>query len=224
MIKERKVIKRYTKVFLTAFILSISCIKVLAADREKIIMSANEGRIIDIKGADPMLALLIKVLVVDLIIIVISSVSSLITRKRKRRKSKKNHKEVYKNIEEQGYEGLKGVCIIDIDNDMEQLRQQPSKKNEMSPIISIQDVSMRFKVSTQNVSGIKEYIIRKLKREINYRQFNALSNISFNVYKGEVVGIIGTNGSGKSTLLKIVSGVLKPTSGKVKADKKRYSF
>lgn len=195
MIKERKVIKRYTKVFLTAFILRISCIKVLAADREKIIMSANEGRIVDIKGADPMLALLIKVLVVDLIIIVISSVSSLITRKRKRRKSKENHKEVYKNIEEQGYEGLKGVCIIDIDNDMEQLRQQPSKKNEMSPIISIQDVSMRFKVSTQNVSGIKEYIIRKLKREINYRQFNALSNISFNVYKGEVVGIIGTNGA-----------------------------
>ena len=59
-----------------------------------------------------------------------------------------------------------------------------------------------------NVSGIKEYVIQLLKKQISYRELLALDHVSFNVYKGEV-GIIGTNGSGKSTLLKIVSGSFK---------------
>lgn len=92
------------------------------------------------------------------------------------------------------------------------------------PIIRVEYVTMRFKVSTSTASGLKEYIIQRVKRQVNYRTFRALNNISFNVYKGEVVGIIGTNGSGKSTLLKIISGALKPTKGRVVIDQKKVQL
>lgn len=87
------------------------------------------------------------------------------------------------------------------------------------PVISIKNVTMKFKISTGNASSLKEYIIGRLKRQITYRELLALNDITFDVMKGEVVGIIGTNGSGKSTLLKIVSGALSPTSGIVKVDR-----
>lgn len=83
------------------------------------------------------------------------------------------------------------------------------------PIIRISDVTMEFRLYSVNPSGIKEYAVQLLKREVSYRRLYALYHVSFNVYQGEVIGIIGTNGSGKSTLLKIVSGALKPTEGHV---------
>ena len=92
------------------------------------------------------------------------------------------------------------------------------------PVIEIKDVTMTFKIATNNVASIKEYMIQCIKREMNYREFFALKHISFDIYKGEVVGIIGTNGSGKSTLLRIVSGALKPTSGEVTVDKKKIQL
>ena len=87
------------------------------------------------------------------------------------------------------------------------------------PVISIKDVTMKFKVATENVSSLKEYIVCMLKKQITHRDFIALDNINFDVMRGEVVGIIGSNGSGKSTLLKIVSGALTPTIGKVEVDR-----
>lgn len=90
--------------------------------------------------------------------------------------------------------------------------------------ISIQDVSMTFKISNGSASGLKEYLIQKLKGYIKYRELKALDHISFDVKKGEVVGLIGTNGSGKSTLLKIVSGALRPTEGKAVVDKKKVQL
>ena len=92
------------------------------------------------------------------------------------------------------------------------------------PIIVIEDVSMDFKVAMQNVSGVKEWMIKKVGGKISYRTLHALSHISFFVYPGEVIGIIGTNGSGKSTLLKIVSGALTPTSGYVKVDRSKIQL
>lgn len=92
------------------------------------------------------------------------------------------------------------------------------------PVISVKNVTMKFKVSTSNASGIKEYLIQRLKRQVSYREFLALDNISFDVMRGEIVGIIGTNGSGKSTLLRIVSGALKPTSGEVLVDRKKIQL
>lgn len=91
-------------------------------------------------------------------------------------------------------------------------------------VIEVQDVSMVFKLSGANPSGLKEYLIQKLKRQIKYRELRALDHVSFNVKKGEIVGIIGTNGSGKSTLLKIVSGAMKPTDGTVVVDKKKVQL
>ena len=62
---------------------------------------------------------------------------------------------------------------------------------------------------------MKEWVIAKLKRQLQYQDFYALNGVSFSVNKGEIIGIIGTNGSGKSTLLKAISGIYKPTSGTV---------
>lgn len=93
-----------------------------------------------------------------------------------------------------------------------------------TPIISIQHLSEAFKVSTSNASGFKEYLIQVAKKQVKHRTLLALDDVSFDIYKGEVVGIIGTNGSGKSTLLRIVSGSLDPTGGKVIVDRKKVQL
>lgn len=92
------------------------------------------------------------------------------------------------------------------------------------PVIKVEDVTMEFHLSSSTPSGLKDYLIQMLKRQITYRKLYALYHVSFNVYKGEIVGIIGTNGSGKSTILKIISGALKPTKGKVYVDKKKIQL
>ncbi|WP_455527034.1 ABC transporter ATP-binding protein [Huintestinicola sp.] len=88
----------------------------------------------------------------------------------------------------------------------------------MENAVEIKNVSMKFRMTTQKVDSIKEFAIRKMKKQLHYVDFMALDNISFNVGKGEVVGIIGLNGSGKSTTLKLISGILKPTEGTVKVN------
>ena len=104
------------------------------------------------------------------------------------------------------------------------LLEKELAEHEEPPVITVEDLTMRFKVATNNVSGIKEYLIQAIKKQISYKELYALNNISFNVFKGEIVGIIGTNGSGKSTLLKIVSGALNPTSGKIEVDKSKVQL
>lgn len=104
------------------------------------------------------------------------------------------------------------------------LLEKERAEHEDPPVISVQNLTMKFKVSTNNVSGIKEYLIQIIKKQMSYKELYALNNISFNVFKGEIVGIIGTNGSGKSTLLKIVSGALHPSSGTIDVDNSKVQL
>lgn len=92
------------------------------------------------------------------------------------------------------------------------------------PVISFHNVTMRFRFSTASPSGLKDFLIQKAKGQIMSRELVALDKISFDVFRGEVVGIIGTNGSGKSTLLKIVSGALNPSEGQVAVDKSKVQL
>ncbi|AXV41095.1 MAG: teichoic acid ABC transporter ATP-binding protein [Methanobacterium sp. BAmetb5] len=74
---------------------------------------------------------------------------------------------------------------------------------------------MKFNLSKERTDNLKEYVIKFLKRELQYQPFWALNDVSFEVEKGDKFGIIGLNGAGKSTLLKLISRVMKPTEGKI---------
>ena len=83
-------------------------------------------------------------------------------------------------------------------------------------MIQVRDVSMHFNLMEEKVDSIKEYIVKLVKGKLLYNDFTALSHISFDVEKGDIMGFIGFNGAGKSTMLKILAGVLTPTTGSVK--------
>lgn len=84
-------------------------------------------------------------------------------------------------------------------------------------MINLEKVSMKFNLGIEKNFSMKQAFIDLFtkKKDKKNEEFWALTDVNFHVKKGEVVGLIGSNGAGKSTLLKIVSGVMKPTSGKV---------
>ncbi|HEX2937449.1 MAG TPA: ABC transporter ATP-binding protein [Ruminiclostridium sp.] len=77
---------------------------------------------------------------------------------------------------------------------------------------------MKFNLGKDKVNTLKEFIIKKAKRQIKVEEFWALKNITVDVQPGEVLGLVGSNGAGKSTLLKLMAGVMKPTIGSVTKD------
>jgi ABC-2 type transport system ATP-binding protein len=83
-------------------------------------------------------------------------------------------------------------------------------------MIEVHDISVKYLIGDFKDIGLKEYLIKKLKGEMTVRELWALNNISFQVKKGTLLGIIGANGSGKSTLLKILAGIMPPTLGEVR--------
>lgn len=84
----------------------------------------------------------------------------------------------------------------------------------MEKMIEVSDVSMRFRMANDRINSIKEYVVQRLKGKLHYSEFEALRHVSFDVARGEVVGLIGHNGAGKSTMLKVISGILRPTEGR----------
>ena len=82
-------------------------------------------------------------------------------------------------------------------------------------MIEVSDVTMRFRMNSDKIMSLKEFVTTALRGKLEYQEFTALDHVSFQVEKGETLGLIGRNGAGKSTMLKIISGILKPTSGSV---------
>ncbi len=82
-------------------------------------------------------------------------------------------------------------------------------------IIDAQHVTMTYRLTKNRVSSVKEYLVSMLSRKLQYEEFRALDDVSFQVERGDVVGLVGRNGAGKSTILKVISGILRPTGGSV---------
>ena len=83
-------------------------------------------------------------------------------------------------------------------------------------LLEAHDVTMKFTKYDVGVDSLKELVVRAFRGDLRREKFVCLKNVSFKVHKGEAVAVIGRNGVGKSTLLKIVSGILRPTSGLAK--------
>ena len=87
--------------------------------------------------------------------------------------------------------------------------------------VNVEHLSMEFKITKDKIDTLKEYVIRTLKRNKKEKEkVRVLDDISFKVYKGDKLGILGFNGAGKSTLLKIMAGIYEPTSGKIEINGK----
>ena len=82
-------------------------------------------------------------------------------------------------------------------------------------MIKAEHIKVCYRMPHDKIQSIKEYLVALIKRKLQYEEFLALQDVSFEINRGEVVGIVGNNGAGKSTLLKVISGILTPTEGKV---------
>lgn len=79
--------------------------------------------------------------------------------------------------------------------------------------IELHDVSVSYIVGDFSTVGLKDVIIQKLQGKQLAKEFVAVKNVSFSLEEGELLGIVGANGAGKSTLLKVISGIMRPTTG-----------
>lgn len=84
--------------------------------------------------------------------------------------------------------------------------------------IEVNDLTIRFNLASEQISSIKEYVIKMAKKQLKFQEFFALKDVSFNIEKGDSVGLVGANGSGKSTLLKAISGIYPPYKGNIQVN------
>jgi ABC-type polysaccharide/polyol phosphate transport system ATPase subunit len=94
-------------------------------------------------------------------------------------------------------------------------RLAPAPQAGGDAVIRLEKVSVRYRVPHERIDTFKEYVIRLLQRRVSHDSFMALREVSLEVHRGEVFGIIGRNGAGKSTLLKVIARVLRPTTGRI---------
>ena len=103
-----------------------------------------------------------------------------------------------------------------VDGSVEDISENTPIDNSEEIAIKVENLTMEYKIVKEKIDTIKEFVIRSIKRnKPSSKKFVALKNISFEIPKGERVGIIGFNGAGKSTLLKVLSGVYYPTEGSI---------
>ena len=84
------------------------------------------------------------------------------------------------------------------------------------PVLTVDHVSVKYRLTEQKVDDLKDYLIKLVKKELRYKEFLALQDVSFSLDKGDRLAILGRNGAGKSTLLKVIAGVLKASEGSVR--------
>jgi lipopolysaccharide transport system ATP-binding protein len=82
-------------------------------------------------------------------------------------------------------------------------------------VIKVNNATVRFNMASEKIDNIKEYFVKFVKKQLHFKEFLALKNVSLEIKKGESWGIVGSNGAGKSTLLKLICGVIAPDSGSV---------
>lgn len=129
------------------------------------------------------------------------------------KKNKRRHKktgEQKKNVNDAVFKQIEEM----------ELRQE----HENPVVIRGNKICMDFDRAVNEYTSMKELAIQTIKGKRVKEKFRALDNISFEIRKGEVIGVIGTNGAGKSTLLKIIAGAMHPTSGSVEADKSKIQI
>ena len=86
----------------------------------------------------------------------------------------------------------------------------------MGKIIEVKNVSVKYITGDLRNIGLKEFVIKKLTHQYRAEEFLAVNDVSFSLENGEMLGIIGTNGAGKSTLLKVITQIMRPSSGSVR--------
>lgn len=82
--------------------------------------------------------------------------------------------------------------------------------------IDLVNVKVHYLFERNQSTSLKEFVLRYLKRQVQMEKVHALDDVSLQINRGETVGIIGHNGAGKSTLLKLISGIIRPTAGRVR--------
>ena len=90
-----------------------------------------------------------------------------------------------------------------------------TSSSPLVPMLSCRNVSIRYKVGDFKNIGLKEWVMRRLTGKYRVVDFWAAWDVSFEIFKGDMLGIIGANGAGKSTLLKAITGIMEPTRGRI---------
>lgn len=85
-------------------------------------------------------------------------------------------------------------------------------------MIEVDNVSMTFVMNADKIMSLKEYVTKGIVGKLKFDKLSALTDVSFEVRKGETFGLIGCNGAGKSTMLKLISGIMKPTKGSIRCN------